>query len=53
MVQCVGVCQTPSLGVLTKFLTVGGQRFTGTVSNEATSEMGFPAWPAGCTCVNF
>ena len=25
------------------------QHFTGTVSNEATSEMGYPAWPAGCT----
>ena len=28
----------------------GTQHFTGTVSNEATSEMGYPAWPAGRTC---
>ena len=28
----------------------GRQHFTGTVSNEATSEMGYPAWPAGRTC---
>ena len=28
----------------------GTQHFTGTVSNEAASEMGYPAWPAGCTC---
>ena len=27
----------------------GTQHFTGTVSNEATSEMGYPAWPAGRT----
>ena len=31
----------------------GTQHFTGTVSNEATSEMGYPAWPAGLTCNNF
>ena len=28
----------------------GTQHFTGTVSNEATSGMGYPAWPAGRTC---
>ena len=28
----------------------GTQPFTGTVSDEATSEMGYPAWPAGRTC---
>ena len=31
----------------------GTQHFTGTVSNEATSEMGYPAWPAGRTCAIF
>ena len=31
----------------------GTQHFTGTESNEATSEMGYPAWPAGRTCVSF
>ena len=31
----------------------GTQHFTGTVSNEATSEMGYPAWPAGRTCIRF
>ena len=31
----------------------GTQHFTGTVSNEATSEMGYPAWPAGRTCQFF
>ena len=31
----------------------GTQHFTGTVSNEATSEMGYPAWPAGRTCSFF
>ena len=29
------------------------QHFTGTVSNEATSEMGYPAGPAGRTCISF
>ena len=28
----------------------GTHHVTGTVSNEATSEMGYPAWPAGRTC---
>ena len=28
------------------------QHFTGTVSNEATSEVGYPAWPAGRTCIS-
>ena len=28
----------------------GTQHFTGTVSKEATSEMGYQAWPAGRTC---
>ena len=28
----------------------GTQHFTGTVSNEATSEMGYPVWPTGRTC---
>ena len=32
------------------FSSRGTQHFTGTVSNEATSEMGYPAWPAGRTC---
>ena len=32
------------------FYSRGTQHFTGTVSNEATSEMGYPAWPAGRTC---
>ena len=32
------------------FNSRGTQHFTGTVSNEATSEMGYPAWPAGRTC---
>ena len=32
------------------FYSGGTQHFTGTVSNEATSEMGYPAWPAGRTC---
>ena len=32
------------------FCCRGTQHFTGTVSNEATSEMGYPAWPAGRTC---
>ena len=30
----------------------GTQHFTGTVSNEATSEVGYPAWPAGRTCIS-
>ena len=34
-------------------LDARGQHFTGTVSNEATSEMGYPAWPAGRTCTIF
>ena len=29
----------------------GTQHITGTVSNEATSDMGYPAWPAGRTCI--
>ena len=29
------------------------QHFTGTVSNEATSEMGYPVWPTGRTCSVF
>ena len=28
----------------------GTQHFTGTESNEATSEIGFPVWPTGRTC---
>ena len=32
------------------FCCRGTQHFTGTVSNEATSEMRYPAWPAGRTC---
>ena len=46
------VCVT--LGVIGMLLHLfycrGTQHFTGTVSNEATSEMGYPAWPAGRTC---
>ena len=38
---------------LISFSCRGTQHFTGTVSNEATSEMGYPAWPAGRTCINF
>ena len=49
---CVCVCVT--LGVIGMLLHLfycrGTQHFTGTVSNEATSEMGYPAWPAGRTC---
>ena len=34
-----------------KLLTCKGtQHFTGTVSNEATGEMGYPVWPTGRTC---
>ena len=51
-VVCVCVCVT--LGVIGMLLHLfycrGTQHFTGTVSNEATSEMGYPAWPAGRTC---
>ena len=32
------------------YLSRGTQHFTGTVSNEATSEMGYPVWPTGRTC---
>ena len=43
-----------TLGVIGMLLHLfycrGTQHFTGTVSNEATSEMGYPAWPAGRTC---
>ena len=38
------------LGFLLWILQQGTQHFTGTVSNEATSEVGYPAWPAGRTC---
>ena len=37
----------------TRTLSRGTQHFTGTVSNEATSEVGYPAWPAGRTCLSF
>ena len=35
-----------------KFLSLsqGDTAFHWTVSNEATSEMGYPVWPTGCTC---
>ena len=36
--------------VFFQFSRRGTQHFTGTVSNEATSEMGYPA---GRTCTNF
>ena len=36
-----------------EFSNRGTQHFNGTVSNEATSEMGYPAWPAGRTCQFF
>ena len=35
------------------YMSRGTQHFTGTVSTEATSEMGYPAWPAGRTCSVF
>ena len=38
---------------LVSFSCRGTQHFTGTVSNEATSEMGYPAWPAERTCTIF
>ena len=31
----------------------GTQHFTGTVSNEATSGMGYPVWPTGRTCFRY
>ena len=37
-------------GIHLIFETAGGQHFTGTVSNKATSEMGHPVWPTGRTC---
>ena len=50
---CVCVCNiwTDVILKLPLFSCRGTQHFTGTVSNEATSEMGFPAWPAGRTCI--
>ena len=33
-----------------KFCSRWTQHFTGTVSNEATSEMGYPVWLTGRTC---
>ena len=42
-------CKT-SIGCLNLFYRRGTQHFTGTVSHEATSEMGYPAWPTGRTC---
>ena len=47
---CVCVC-VKRPGARTEILHCRGtQHFTGTVSNEATSEVGYPAWPAGRTC---
>ena len=43
------VCRTVSLRILSLNSWSRGTQI-GTVSNEATSEMGYPAWPAGCTC---
>ena len=45
-VEHLNRCKT-SIG----FACRGTQHFTGAVSNEATSEMGYPAWPAGRTCI--
>ena len=39
--------------LLDQFFQCTAAHFTGTVSNEATSEMGYPAWPAGRTCKPF
>ena len=39
----------PTVLLITMF-SRGTQHFTGTVSNEATSEMGYPVWPTGRTC---
>ena len=60
---CAWVCQVLFLRTLTPLTNYwlylwsykyrrGTQHFTGTVSNEATSEMGYPTWPAGRTCIN-
>ena len=52
--RALNVCVCVTLGVIGMLLHLfycrGTQHFTGTVSNEATSEMGYPAWPAGRTC---
>ena len=52
--KCVCVCNIwTDVKLLMEFYSIcrGTQHFTGTVSNEATSEMGYPAWPAGRTCI--
>ena len=58
---CVSVCvcverlnrrKISTLFYLSPFQRRGAQHFTGTVSDEATSEMGYPAWPAGRTCIS-
>ena len=45
-VEHLNRCKTSTVFLICR----GTQHFTGTVSNEATSEMGYPAWPAGRTC---
>ena len=56
---CVCVCVSSSVpksdsqnGLEAITHSRGTQHFTGTVSNEATSEVGYPAWPAGRTCIS-
>ena len=50
---CVCVCGVTECPVTNLFfVSRGTQHFTGTVSNEATSEVGYPAWPAGRTCIS-
>ena len=43
-------CFKPGILFLSNCTSRGTQHFTGTVSNEATSEMGYPVWPTGRTC---
>ena len=48
------LCRRVLISVTTDMSPTGDllvtQHITGTVSNEATSDMGYPAWPAGRTC---
>ena len=47
---CISVLLGSCQFVTKELYCRGTQHFTGTVSNETTSEMGYPAWPAGRTC---
>lgn len=49
---CICVCTSVLFGLLTRSSS-WTQHFTLTLPNEATSEMEYPAWPAGCTCQDF